>query len=42
MKILICDDNPIFCDELERGLVQYEINMEIRLLFRRYFREKRH
>lgn len=26
MKILICDDNPIFCDELERGLVQYEIN----------------
>lgn len=26
MKILLCDDNPIFCDELERKLVQYEIN----------------
>ena len=25
MKILICDDDPVFCDELERNLEQYEI-----------------
>ena len=25
MKILICDDDPVFCDELERKLEQYEI-----------------
>lgn len=25
MRILICDDDPVFCDELERDLEQYEI-----------------
>lgn len=25
MKILLCDDNPMFCDELEKGLEKYEI-----------------
>ena len=29
MRILICDDDPVFCDELEKGLEQYEITRRL-------------
>lgn len=37
MKILICDDNTIFCDSLERLLVQYEINHGNTFVIRKVF-----
>ena len=37
MKILLCDDNRIFCDELEKGLEQYEITHREEFVIQKIF-----
>lgn len=37
MKVLLCDDNPVFCDELEKGLEQYEINHREEFIIQKVF-----
>lgn len=37
MKILLCDDNPMFCDELEKGLEQYEITHREEFVIQKVF-----
>lgn len=37
MKILLCDDDPVFCDDLERCLEQYEINHKEEFVIRKVY-----
>ncbi|SFB83392.1 LytR/AlgR family response regulator transcription factor [Butyrivibrio sp. YAB3001] len=37
MKILLCDDDPVFCDDLERYLEQYEITNKEEFVIRKVY-----